>query len=69
MASNIQYILEAIGEIKKINGLKGKEKPKTNLGGTITCPICGNKLNYTVSKVNCHIWGQCETVKCLSWMM
>ena len=69
MASNLKYVLEAVEKIRKANGLKEREKPKTNIRGTVTCPLCKGKLNYTISKVKCHIWGQCETEKCLSWAM
>jgi hypothetical protein len=36
--------------------------------GIETCPICGGKLHMTHAAINGHVWGQCETKDCVSWM-
>lgn len=32
------------------------------------CPACGGKLHMSHAASNGHVWGQCETEGCLSWM-
>ena len=32
------------------------------------CPICGGKLHMSIAAYNGHVWGKCETDKCLSWV-
>jgi len=44
------------------------EHGKTNASGTKVCPVCNNKLHYSVAECNGHVWGKCETDGCLSWM-
>lgn len=56
---SIDFIMKALQEIK--------QKPKDR--GSIICPECGGKLNYSRAKSNGHVWGKCETPNCLSWMM
>jgi ribosomal protein S27AE len=34
--------------------------------GHIICPLCGNILNFSVSKDE-HVCGRCLTKNCLSW--
>lgn len=36
--------------------------------GTITCPICGGDLRYSVAASNGHVWGACSTSDCVRWM-
>lgn len=36
--------------------------------GHVLCPVCSGKLHFTVSPTNGHIWANCETEKCLSWV-
>ena len=36
--------------------------------GIVECPICQGKLHVRHHKLNGHIWGQCETEGCVSWM-
>jgi len=43
-------------------------KGETGIQGNIACPQCGGKLNYSIAKLNGHLWGKCETENCLSWM-
>lgn len=62
------FIFQAISTIQQMT--KEYEKSKSlELQGIIECPKCGNKLHYTISSYNGHIWGKCETDKCLVWMM
>lgn len=56
--NSIQLVVDAYQKIKKFKHKKGY----------IKCPKCGKKLYYTKSDYNGHIWGKCETDKCLSWM-
>lgn len=37
--------------------------------GEIDCPVCKTgKLAFKVSAYNGHLWGQCKTDGCVSWM-
>ena len=36
--------------------------------GTIACPTCSGRLNWTRDPSNGHVWGRCETDGCLCWM-
>jgi hypothetical protein len=59
ITENSVKLFEAIGVIRK-----------TKLqSGHIECPKCKSNLHFSVAKSNGHIWGKCETEKCLSWMM
>lgn len=35
--------------------------------GSIDCPLCDNKLQYSIASSNGHISGACSTKDCLSW--
>jgi hypothetical protein len=35
---------------------------------SMICPECGKVLSYRISSLNGHIWGKCETDKCICWM-
>ena len=52
---------------KAIELCEKNAKGKRGIVGTIKCPKCGGKLNYSVSDYNGHIHGQCETKDCLAW--
>lgn len=36
--------------------------------GTIPCPTCAGRLNWTRDPSNGHVRGQCETDGCLAWI-
>lgn len=36
--------------------------------GSEPCPECGGTLHLSHAAYNGHVWGQCETEGCLSWM-
>lgn len=46
---------------KDANGRRG-------IVGRVECPRCQKTLHYSVAGYNGHIWGQCETQGCVSWM-
>jgi hypothetical protein len=54
--------IEAIRRIQKL-------KPERGTVGSIECPLCKGRLQYSVAKLNGHVWGRCETKDCLAWMM
>ena len=62
MSDDISLVLEAIRIIHQ------KHKDQTGIGGIIECPECQGRLFYNIA-YNGHIWGRCETIGCLSWMM
>jgi hypothetical protein len=35
---------------------------------SVECPVCKGKLTMTHAAYNGHVWGNCETADCLSWM-
>lgn len=45
-----------------------KHPGKVDAQGSIECPECKGKLNYTKNSYNGHVWGHCETEECLRWM-
>lgn len=45
-----------------------KEHKSESWKGVETCPVCKGKLHMTHASINGHVWGQCETKGCLSWM-
>lgn len=56
--------IAAVSEDAKAKGLK-----KGHGGtGSIECPICKGRLNYSVASHNGHIWGACQNPTCVSWM-
>lgn len=40
----------------------------TDWAGTVTCPVCHQRLYMTHAAYNGHVWGNCETEGCLKWM-
>lgn len=36
--------------------------------GTVECPKCQGKLQYSRSEYNGHIWAKCDTKECLQWI-
>lgn len=36
--------------------------------GIIECPMCKGRLHLAQSSHNGHLWGKCETEKCVSWI-
>lgn len=61
----IDKIIELTGKI--IAEIKEKHGNETNVQGSLICPVCGNKLHYSIH-YNGHIWSKCETNNCLEWM-
>lgn len=46
-----------------------KEHAGHNWKGIEECPVCKGKLHMSCAgSYNGHVWGQCETKGCLSWM-
>lgn len=41
---------------------------KRGVNGVVECPQCKGKLHYSIAGSNGHLWGNCETADCLSWM-
>lgn len=52
------------------NDVKAKGLKKGNGGGGyVKCPCCeSGQIAYSVAGYNGHIWGQCSTKGCVSWM-
>lgn len=59
--ARIDLALPVIARIKREHKGKGAK-------GVVECPACGGKLHFTHAACNGHVWGKCETDKCLSWM-
>lgn len=46
-----------------------KAEPRTqDVLHEIECPICKGRLYIRQASHNGHVWGQCETEGCVSWM-
>jgi len=45
-----------------------KEHKGEGWSGIEVCPVCGGKLHLAHAAFNGHVWGKCETEKCLAWM-
>lgn len=58
------------------SGFKAAQEAAARLGlkkgnggtGTTECPVCKGVLRFSVASYNGHMWGQCDTKDCLSWM-
>lgn len=50
-----------------LNRIKREHKGK-DWKGVEMCPACNGRLHMTHAAYNGHVWGQCETKNCLSWM-
>jgi len=61
-------IIERLNKASPLISELKKEYGETGGKGTRPCPVCGNTLNFTVSSLNGHVHGKCETKDCLSWM-
>lgn len=61
MKTRSEKVVEAIRRIRAT----GKNQ------GAVLCPQCDvvDALNFSVAKLNGHIWGKCKTSGCLAWMM
>lgn len=59
--SRITATIPLIGRIKDAH--RGE-----NWSGVDTCPTCAGILQLTHAGLNGHVWGQCETKGCVSWM-
>ena len=43
--------------------------PGSGGSGSVPCPDCGTgHILYSVASCNGHVWGQCTTKGCLTWM-
>lgn len=69
-----QHVATAMEMIRKLHpGSKASNNGSQNTGddsavrGTVTCPKCGQELRYYIAS-NHHVYGQCSTDGCLSWM-
>lgn len=60
-----QWMDGVIKARRKINEIHGKQR---GVVGHITCPLCGGRLRYVISKYNGHVHGACEKEDCLRWM-
>jgi hypothetical protein len=59
--SYIKQILVIRAEIVK------KSKPGEE--GTIPCPVCKTgTINYSIAKINGHVWARCSTKDCVCWI-
>ena len=69
----LQGMLEAIVTITEKHKVEPEWENPTSKNkdarGEIECPACKGKLHYSIASYNGHIWGKCETEKCLEWMM
>lgn len=54
--------------IKAINLCIKHANGKVGITGEIKCPKCGNVLKYSVAAYNGHVWGECCTDGCISWI-
>ena len=56
--------LKALAAIKP---LRAQHKGK-NWSGKIECPVCKGELHVRHSGYNNHVWAQCQTKECVSWI-
>lgn len=61
-AERICHMIEARAQIVSDSG------GKRGVAGVIKCPVCGNRLHYTIAGYNGHIHATCAYQGCLSWM-
>lgn len=41
---------------------------KKGVTGTVTCPVCGGTLRYSIAAGNGHVAAACRTEGCQRWM-
>lgn len=41
---------------------------ESGASGTIECPVCKGKLDYSIAGYNGHVHAHCHTPNCVSWM-
>lgn len=60
---------EAFEQMSKIIKLcRDDAKGEKNVIGTVICPVCENKVDYSIAH-NGHIHAHCKTDDCISIMM
>jgi len=64
MKAHMDKFLLSLPIIEKVK----KEHKGKDWKGVEECPVCKGRLHMTHAKFNGHVWGQCETKGCLSWM-
>jgi hypothetical protein len=73
-AREMVYINETTGHVFAVRAhiarTHGKYSKKTahDERGAMPCPKCTGTLHWSRAAYNGHIWGQCSTEGCLSWM-
>lgn len=50
-----------------ITGMKARYRNRSGQE-TVECPACKGRLHMTISSINGHVWGRCDTEGCLAWM-
>lgn len=71
IAEHRAMIDAAMDRMKKVFPLISRVKREhkgTSWKGVEACPVCGGRLHMTHAATNGHVWGQCETSGCVSWM-
>lgn len=60
--NDLEYIVKAVREIKKLHPVKKDIRSK------IPCPRCKSDLHFSITAYNGHIWGKCSTKDCIRWV-
>jgi hypothetical protein len=59
---------ENMGKAFQLTAKIKKEHKGKDWQGVEICPACGGKLHLSHAALNGHVWGKCETEKCLAWL-
>jgi hypothetical protein len=59
--NKMRLAFEIVAKVKK-------EHKGENWSGSFECPACKGILHLSHASLNGHVWGKCETEKCLAWM-
>ena len=63
-AKMLVYIKESVSFASE---LKAYAKKNNLRAGEYECPKCKDKVNFTISSHNGHMWAVCKTKGCYSW--
>lgn len=55
-------------EVAEMRDMIAADFAGKSVHGTVTCIVCGRRLEFSHSAENGHVWGKCSTEYCLAWM-
>lgn len=60
----LSLVRAAIGKSAVLQETKGAR----GVQGEVACPCCGGGLRFSVARLNGHVWANCSTSDCVSFL-